>query len=62
MVIPVNQKVATPGLATTESPPWQRQLPSSTCVGKWDLRGGSPSGQERVGGHVVTWGSCQGQT
>ena len=29
---------------------------------KWDLRGGSPSAQEQVGGLVVTWGSCHRHT
>ena len=42
--------------------PGQRQVPSSPCAGKWDLRGRSPSEQKQVGGHVVTWGSCQGHT
>ena len=35
--------------------PGQHHVPSSPCAGKGDLRGGSPSGQEQVGGHVVTW-------
>ena len=56
MVIPVKVELATPGLATTGALPGQRQLPSSPCAGKWDLRGGSPSGQEHVGGHAVKCG------
>ena len=54
-VIPVKLELATPGLASTGALPGQQQVPSSPCAGNWDLRG-SPSGQERVGGHVVTCG------
>ena len=56
MLIPVKLEQATPGLATTGALPGQCQVPTSPCAGKWDLRGGSPSGQEHVGGHVVTCG------
>ena len=53
-VIPVNLELATPGLAATGALPGHHQLPSSSFAGKGDLRGGSPSGQEHVGRHVVT--------
>ena len=55
-VTPGNLELATPGKAATGSPPWAAQMPSSKCACKWDLSGGSPSGQEQVGGHVLTWG------
>ena len=56
MLIPVKLEQATPGLATTGALPGQCQVPTSPCAGNWDLRGGSPSGQEHVFGHVVTCG------
>ena len=56
MVIPVKLELATPGLAVTGALLGQCQLLSYPCAGKWDLRGGSPSGQEHVGGNVVTCG------
>ena len=55
-VIPVKPELATPGLAATGALSGQGQLLSSPCAGKWDLRGGSLSGREHVGGHVVTCG------
>ena len=55
-VIPVKLELATTGLAATGAIPGQRQFPSSPCAGKWDLRRGSPSEQEHVGGHAVTCG------
>ena len=57
-----NLELATPGLATTGSPPWAVPAALISMWGKWDLRGGSPSGQEQVGGPVGTWWSCHGHT
>ena len=61
-VIPVNLELATPGLAATGSPPRAVPVALISIWGKWDLRGGSPSGQEQVGGHMVTWGSYHDHT
>ena len=62
MVIRVNLELSTPGLSSTGSPLWAAPLAFIFICGEGDLKGGSPSGQEQVGGHVVTWGSCHGHT
>ena len=60
--MPVNLELATAGLGSRGSPPWAAPTAIISMCGEGGLDGGSPFGKERVGGHMVTWGSYPGHT